>query len=113
LPDLHDLRVRRQRRHDGSSAGHFNAFQKERLGWLNYDVSSPITMVQSSGTYTIDAYEVPGPPQGLEDPAGPATAQAFFAELRTTVGEDSFMPHAGVFVHLATDGVANSSYLST
>src|SRR5579859_114314 len=33
------------------SAGHFNAFQKERLGWLNSGSSPPITTVQSSGTY--------------------------------------------------------------
>ena len=33
--------------------GHYNAFQKERLGWLNYGSSNPITTVTASGTYSI------------------------------------------------------------
>ncbi|OLC17129.1 MAG: hypothetical protein AUH29_03185 [Candidatus Rokubacteria bacterium 13_1_40CM_69_27] len=40
-----------------SDSAHFNAFQKERLGWLNQGVSPPITTVQSSGTYLLDLYE--------------------------------------------------------
>ena len=32
---------------------HFNAAQKERLGWLGYGASPPITTVQSSGVYTV------------------------------------------------------------
>ncbi len=39
---------------------HFNAAQKERLGWLGYGASPPITTVQSSGVYTIDPYESMG-----------------------------------------------------
>lgn len=95
----------------GNSVGHFNAFQKQRLGWLDYDVSPPITMVQNSGTYTIDAYEFPGTtPKALKIQRG-TTAQAFFVELRRNVGSDTRVTYAGVFVHLATDGIGNSSYL--
>jgi hypothetical protein len=38
---------RRLRRHgqQPSAASHFNAFQKERLGWLNSGVSPPLTTV--------------------------------------------------------------------
>jgi hypothetical protein len=36
---------------------HYNAYQKERLGWLNNGVQPPMTMVSSSGTYTIAPYE--------------------------------------------------------
>ncbi|MGZ4826046.1 MAG: DUF4082 domain-containing protein [Terriglobales bacterium] len=41
----------------GYTASHFNAFQKERLGWLNYGISLPITTVTSSGVYNISPYE--------------------------------------------------------
>jgi hypothetical protein len=36
---------------------HFNAFQKDRLGWLNHNVSPPIINVTQSGTYNISPYE--------------------------------------------------------
>ncbi len=42
------------------SAGHYNAFQKERLGWLDYGVSPPITAVQSDGVYALDPFEADG-----------------------------------------------------
>ena len=88
--------------------GHFNPFQKQRIGWLDYDVSPPITRVQQSGTYTIDVYDVPGTtPKALKIQRG-TTAQAFYVALRRLV---RFESAAGVFVHLATDGNPNSSYL--
>src|SRR5205085_3337607 len=37
--------------------GHYNAFQKEQLGWLNYGSSPSITTVTTSGTYILEAYE--------------------------------------------------------
>lgn len=40
--------------------GHFNAFQKERLGWLNAAGAPPITTVNASGRYAIERYETPG-----------------------------------------------------
>jgi hypothetical protein len=39
---------------------HTNAFQKERLGWLNYSASPPIETISRSGNYWIDSYAPPG-----------------------------------------------------
>lgn len=36
--------------------GHFSAYQKEALGWLNYGGMPPITTVQSSGSYDLVPY---------------------------------------------------------
>jgi hypothetical protein len=36
---------------------HFNAAQKELLGWLGFQSSPPILTISNSGTYVIDAYE--------------------------------------------------------
>jgi len=88
--------------------GHYNPFQKQRIGWLDYDVSPPITRVQQSGTYAIDVYDVPGiAPKALKIQRG-TTAQAFYVALRRLV---RFESAAGIFVHLATDGNPDSSYL--
>ena len=37
----------------GYSSYHFNAYSKERLGWLNFGASPPLTTVSSNGTYSI------------------------------------------------------------
>ena len=42
------------------SVGHYNAFQKERLGWLDGPGVPPITTVEMGGQYIIDAYETLG-----------------------------------------------------
>jgi Gametolysin peptidase M11 len=90
--------------------GHFNAFQKQRLGWLEYANSPPITTAQTSGTYTIDAYETPGSvPKAVRIPRG--NGQSFFVELRRNLGWDADMYRSGIFVHLTTDSDPNSSYL--
>lgn len=44
----------------GYAVYHFNAFQKERLGWLDYGSSPPLTTVSAAGTYTIAPYETEG-----------------------------------------------------
>lgn len=36
--------------------GHFHSYQKERLGWLNYGGSPPVTTIQTSGNYLIAPY---------------------------------------------------------
>src|SRR5262249_22970697 len=97
----------------GGGGGHYNAFQKQRLGWLGFEASPPITRVQNSGAYTIDAYETPGiAPKALKIPRGSAADQAFFfVELRTNSGFDTSLSRTGVFVHLGSDANANSSYL--
>ncbi len=37
--------------------GHFGAFQKERLGWLNYATSPAIVTVTSGGTFSLESFE--------------------------------------------------------
>ena len=95
----------------GGGTGHYNAFQKQRLGWLDYNVSPPITMVQNSGVYTIDAYEFTGTiPKALKIARG-TTGQSFYVELRRNQGWDTNLYRSGVFLHMGTEGQADSSQL--
>jgi len=106
----------------------YNAFQKERLGWLNSGASPSIATVQSSGTYTINTYETGGSgPTALKilkstDPATGAKTW-YYVESRQAVGTDAFLTNGGcgscytqnetngVLVHIGTDGDGNSSDL--
>ena len=103
----------------------YNAFQKERLGWLNYGASPSIRTVTSSGTYTINTYELGGPgPNALKilkstDPTTGAKTW-YYLEARQAVGFDAFLTDSiyytqnettGVLFHLGTDGNGNSGDL--
>jgi hypothetical protein len=95
---------------------HFNAAQKERLGWLGYGSSPPITTVQTSGVYAIDPYESMGTsPKAIKVKS--ATGDWYYVELRQPIGFDaSFIgnnPNVknGVVVHLMENGDANGIYL--
>jgi hypothetical protein len=44
----------------GTGRAHFNAFQKERLGWLGGGSSATIAAVDSDGTYSVIPYELAG-----------------------------------------------------
>lgn len=104
----------------------YNAFQKERLGWLNYGVSPSIKTVTSSGSYTIYPYEQNGAgPNALKvlqstDPTTGAKTW-YYLEARQAVGFDAFLttwPYdttqnetTGVLFHLGTDGNSNSSLM--
>jgi M6 family metalloprotease-like protein len=108
-----------------SSSAHYNAFQKERLGWLNYGNSPSIQTVQSSGTYTIDSYELGGTgPNALkilksvDSTTGAKTW--YYVEARKAVGFDAFLADGvyytqnetnGVLFHVGTDGNGNSGDL--
>ena len=104
----------------------YNAFQKERLGWLNYGASPSIQTVTSSGTYTIYPYEQSGPGpnalkvlQSTNSTTGAKTW--YYLESRQAIGFDAFLttwPYAttqnlttGVLFHLGTDGDGNSGEL--
>src|SRR5712692_2522249 len=103
----------------------YNAFQKERLGWLNYGASPSIQTVTSSGTYTIYPYELAGPgPNALKilKSTDPTTAAKtwYYLEARQAIGFDAFLTGTfsytqnettGVLFHLGTDGDGNSSDL--
>ena len=102
----------------------YNAFQKERLGWLNSGASPAITTVSSSGTYTITPYEQGTGPKALKvlkstDPTTGAKTW-YYLEARQSVGFDSFLSNSiyytqnettGVLFHIGNDGDANSSQL--
>jgi hypothetical protein len=110
----------------GSSADwspDYNAFQKERLGWLNYGSSPTIQTITTSGTYTIHPYELAGPgPNALKVlQSTNATTGAktwYYLEARQPIGFDAFLTNSfpyiqtvttGVLFHLGTDGNGNSS----
>jgi hypothetical protein len=100
----------------GSSSYHFNAYQKERLGWLGAGSSPPITTVGSTGNYTIDAYETTGSsPKALRIPIG-TTGSNYYVELRRAIGVDAGLAGNsnvlnGVLIHKASPADSNSSDL--
>jgi len=107
---------------------HYNGFQKERLGWLNYGASPSITTVQSGGTYVINAYEIAGSgPNALKilkstDPAT-GTKTWYYIEARQPIGFDAFLTNGtcepcwdqtvtnGVLIHSGTDNDGSTSDL--
>ncbi len=90
------------------SNGHFNAFQKERLGWLNYGSSPPIQTVSSGGNYHVDTYETPGTtPKALKILKGAGTY--YYVENRTRTGWDGG-DAAGVLIHSGSSTDGNTSY---
>lgn len=105
-----------------SAAGHFNAFQKERLGWLNYGALPAIATVQANGTYWLDPY-ASGP--GVNSKALKILKSVnattgvrtwYYVEYRQALGFDSFLSSNanilnGVVVHIGTENSGNSSDL--
>ena len=97
------------------TGGDFNAFQRERLGWLNAGAQPPITTVTSSGSYTLSAYEAQdGNPKALKIPQ--TNGAYYYVELRQALGYDSFLSGDsnvlnGVVIHLATPSNSSSSEL--
>jgi hypothetical protein len=107
----------------GNGAGHYNAFQKERLGWLTYGASPPIITVTASGIYTLDPYELYDSNtkalkilKSIDPTTGLSTW--YYVEYRQPLGFDSSLPYLGagnltqgVTVHVGTDNTPNSSNL--
>ncbi|HSF33671.1 MAG TPA: hypothetical protein VLK82_24795 [Candidatus Tectomicrobia bacterium] len=105
----------------GTSSGHFNAFQKERMGWLDYSASPPIITVQGDGTYSLDAYEVDGSVSNalkslkLTNPKiGKRTW--YCVESHKAIGFDSFLSSNGnvlngAVIRTGSEASGNSSYL--
>ncbi len=100
----------------GYAGYHFNAFQKDRLGWLNYGSSPAVTTVTSSGTYTIEPLETLGTASKALKIARGTTGSYFYLELRKGLGFDAGLagnanvPN-GIVVHSATLSDGNSSDL--
>ena len=78
--------------------GHFNAAQKERLGWLDYGISPSITKVSSSGQYRIGAYET-----NINESKSLKILKSgtlfYYLEYRARIGYDSGLQQA-VIVHV-------------
>lgn len=106
-----------------TASADYNAYQKERLGWLNYGASPSIQTVQASGTYTINPYELGSSgPNALKilkstDPTTGAKTW-YYLEARQAIGFDAFLSNptyytqnetAGVLFHLGTDGNGNTA----
>jgi hypothetical protein len=95
---------------------HYNAVQKERIGWLNYGGSPPITTVEASGVYTIDPYETRGSnPKALK--VRTKSGDWYYVEYRQAIGFDAARlagtPNVtnGVLVHLWRGESAGAIYL--
>jgi NPCBM-associated, NEW3 domain of alpha-galactosidase len=103
----------------GNRTGHYTAYQKERLGWLNNGASPPITTVTTSGRYTISPYEAAtNAPKALKilKSVDPATGDKtwYYVEYRQPVGFDAYMGTLGnltkgVMVHTGTEGAIATS----
>jgi hypothetical protein len=106
------------------TGGHFNAFQKERLGWLDYGASPPVLTASASGSYQLEPASVQANgtkairvPRDLD----PATGQQrwYYLETHQDVGFDSFLatsPYGasvmdGLVVRLGTEDQPGSSFL--
>jgi hypothetical protein len=103
-----------------SVTAHSHAYQKERLGWLNYGTSPGITTVQGSGTYWLDPYESVGANAKalkiLKSTDSYGRKTSYYIEFRRPVGFDSFISSNsnvmnGVVVHLNAEYSAAEDYL--
>ena len=104
-----------------AKGGHFNAYQKSRLGWLNYDISPPIVTVSTSGTYSIDAYETSNSnPKALKILKSTDTTTGaktwYWVEVRRPIGFDGFVSGNsnllnGVVFHQQSDSSGAENYL--
>ncbi|MFC3530803.1 Ig-like domain-containing protein [Vogesella facilis] len=106
----------------GGEGVHYNAFQKERLGWLNYGVSPAIATVQSgSATVMIEPYAASSngtKAVKLLKSVNATTGQKswYYLEYRQAVNLDAPLVNrpgvtSGVLVHMATEGDGDSSDL--
>lgn len=107
--------------------GHFNAFQKARLGWLGAGESPAVTTVSTDGTYVIDNLETSGDnPRALRVPGAidPVSGRQswFYLEYRQSIGFDNFLAKRsyrlyrgdvthGVVVHRAMESDPQSGTL--
>ncbi|MBE3868711.1 cadherin-like domain-containing protein [Vibrio parahaemolyticus] len=80
----------------GTSNGHFNAFNKEQLGWIKPSEQEVVT-VTNNGTYSLEPYETApaGAAKGLRIKRGTDAASGqplwYYIEYRQPIGFDSFL----------------------
>jgi hypothetical protein len=103
------------------TSSHFNAFQKERLGWLNYSASLPITTVTSSGTYSLTPYSsTASGTRALKilksTDASTGKKTYYYVEFRQPTGFDSGLSKypsstTGLIVHTGSESGGDTSFL--
>lgn len=103
------------------SSYHFNAFQKERLGWLDHKTSPPITTVLQGGDYWLAPFQSHDTnPKALKilKSIDAATGKKtwYYVEYRKALGFDSGLSGNanvmnGVVVRTGSESSASSSYL--
>jgi hypothetical protein len=98
------------------TSGHMNAFQKERLGWLNYGDAPAILAVGQNGPYWIDSYAVNDPASAapkalkiLESVDGSGLRTWYYVEARTQTGFDGGVA-PGVILHTGYEGSGREIY---
>ncbi|NQY87539.1 MAG: cadherin-like domain-containing protein [Colwellia sp.] len=105
----------------GKSEGHFNAFNKEKLGWLTPD-RGEIVIADSDGSYMLEPYETvsAGVAKVLKIRRGTDTISGqplwYYLEYRQPIGFDGFLTGKaitdGVLIHLNSNAEdINSSLL--
>jgi hypothetical protein len=103
--------------------GHFNAYWKERLGWLGTVGAPGITSVTASGRYTIATYETTGSASKAlkifksTDPVN-GRSTWYYVERRQAIGFDAQIANRGgnltngVLIHIGTPtGAGGTSQL--
>ena len=105
----------------GGSSGHFNVYQKERVGWLNYAASPAITTVSRDGVYTVTPLEAAtSGVMGLKilksTDAASGERTYYYVEYRQAIGFDNIFANnsnilSGVTIHIGSDLDGNTSYL--
>jgi hypothetical protein len=101
-----------------SASGHFNAIQKDRLGWLGFGTLPPISTIEADGTYSLEPYESPGSgPKALKIPRSvdpvTGTRSWYYVEYRQAIGFDSYLASnanmlGGVVIHSGRDDDGSS-----
>lgn len=117
----------------GQAGGHYDAFNKEQLGWLGNVAATPATptggqpvvaSVSASGRYSLETYSTPAGtlPKALKLPRGvdPATGAMrwYYIEYRQAVGSDAVLANwpatnylRGLVIRTATQDDSNSGQL--
>jgi hypothetical protein len=88
---------------------HVSAFQKERVGWLDYAASPPLTTITAGGRYRIGPYEtVFNEPKALKILKGGAAY--YYLEYRSQRGFDAGIG-LGVIMHVGNNSVPSDIIL--
>ncbi|MCA9664279.1 MAG: hypothetical protein KC503_01790 [Myxococcales bacterium] len=103
----------------GAQSGHFNAFQKQRMGWLGAPGFGGVTTVEATGTHTLGAYAAQDTTlkalrvlKSVDLASGRKTY--YYVEKRAPIGFDG--KHGagltdGVLISIGTEALGDSSYL--